>query len=519
MNFRIAGTAAAILVGAGFACLAELALRRRSTDVFGWNESFLIGAGGCAAFLFPLSLVAPRRALDAVAVCIVLALAVIPIRIARAWRQRRGGQGRPAPPGAADIFSFAFVVFAVALFWVLNLRAAFAWDGFQIWATKAFLLFREGGLRPELWAGSIYEGRAGRAVNYPAIVPLFEALVARILGRFEFLDLKPVFVLFFASMLLSTLKAARSVTLSRLERFGVVAMIAALPAFTSRPMVGGNADLPVAACVAALAAAWLSPDSRPGRWNSAVPWLLGSLLAAKSEGLILFAVAIVSAAAMTPVEDPARRLRFGAGAVLVGAALLADRLVYLRWTAVPDRLIDSPNPTTLVRAFDRIPDVAALCARELVRVREWGFFWPAFVVASLLVVWASPGRQRSVALASLLGLAAYSAIFLMSSWPVRLHVAQAYGRLLAQIAPAAAITMLAAYRAVRMGPGFGAAGLAAPEPGSAGTERLRARRTRTNTASPSHPADETNRHDQKIGATYRRTTRCRPGPTATPWNA
>lgn len=454
MTFRIAGTAASLLAAAGMASLAEIALRRRSADVFGWNESFLIGAGICAAILFPLSILAPRGALDILALSVLLAAAVIPIRLVRALQAANPRGRRSLARGNAwGIVIPAFAAVVIGLFWILNLRTAFAWDGFQIWATKAFLLFKERALRPELWPGSVYEGRSGRTVGYPPLVPLFEALTARIVGHFEFLDVKAVFFVFFASLLISTAKAARTVVASVPGRLAGVAMIALLPVFTSRPMTGGNADLPVAAVVAALAATWLCRDSREDRWNSPLPWLLGTLLTAKSEGLILFLVAVATAGVLAASGRRTQHDAPGLGGVLVAASFLADRVLYLRWTAIPDRTIEPIGAASLLRAFQRIPEVARLCGRELVQIPRWGFFWPAFGVASVIALSRASRRQKALALASLLGLLSYSALFLLTNWPVELHVAQAYGRLLAQLAPAAGITLLAGYRAARTPPG------------------------------------------------------------------
>jgi hypothetical protein len=450
MTLAIAGAAATLLAAAGMGSVAEIALRRRSADVFGWNESFLIGAGICAAVLFPLSVLVPRGALDVVAFAILLATAVIPIRVVRALRARSAGSRRRRVEARGDFRKIAipaFIVLAVGLFGILNLRTAFAWDGFQIWATKAFLLFKDGALRPELWPGSVYEGRSGRTVSYPPLVPLFEALTARIRGHFEFLDLKPVFVVFFASLLISAAKAARAVVVSIPGRLATVAVIASLPVFTSRPMIGGNADLPVAAVVAALSAAWLCGDSPEKRWNSPAPWLLGTLLTVKSEGLILFFVAAATAAALAVADRRTPRGTSGIAGIVVAAVYLAGRVFYLRWTSVPDLTIEPIGAASLVRAFQRIPEVGRLCATELARIPQWGFFWPAFGIASVVALFRAPRRQKAVALASLLALVAYSALFLLTNWPVELHVAQAYGRLLAQIAPAAGITLLAGYRA------------------------------------------------------------------------
>ncbi len=451
MTFRLAATAASLLVAAGMASLGEITLRRRSADVFGWNESFLIGAGICAAVLFPLSLLAPRRALDVLAFSLLGAATVIPIRVVRARRERTAdsAKARSAARGRWDVVIPAFIVVAVGIFWILDLRTAFAWDGFQIWATKAFLLFKDGALRPEMWPGSVYEGRSGRTVSYPPLVPLFEALTARIGGRFEFLDLKPVFALFFASLLISAAKAAREIAASIPGRLALVAMIASLPVFTIRPMIGGNADLPLAAVVAALAAAWLEADLREGRWNSPFLWLLGALLTAKSEGLILFLV-VAATAGVLLVAGRGRRDAPGPAGIFVAGLFLADRAFYLRWTSIPDRTIEPIGAASLVRAFQRAPEVARLCARELVSVSQWGFFWPAFGVAATIALGLAPRRHKAMALAALLALLAYSALFLLTNWPVALHIAQAYRRLLAQLAPAAAITMFAGYRAARI---------------------------------------------------------------------
>ena len=480
--------AAALFVAAGFASLAETILCRRSTDVFGWNESFVIGASGGAAVLFPLSLVAPTKALDLVALAVSLSAVAIPWRIARSFR-RPPGPGA-SPPLRLPLALTLSIVPGVLLFTVLCLRTAFAWDAFQIWGTKALLLFRDGGLRPELWPGSLYEGRSGRTVNYPALLPLFEALAARVRGRFDFMDLKPIFPIFFLSLLLSVVRGVRAAASSRALCLSAILVMGFVPVATSRPVLGGNADLPLAACAAALAAAWLAPNPRAGRWNSATPWLLGSLLAAKSEGLILFGAALAAGAIVSAGRLSRAKVRSHAAGAAVALALLAGRIGYLRWTAIQDRTIDPPSDQSLARALVRIPEVARLCGSELMRFREWGFLWPAFLLLALAAVARAPGRGRVVALAALLGTAAYSAIFLQTSWPVRLHVNQAYSRLLFQILPVAVIAMVCGYESLRADrPGETEEGAPAPpdKPGLAGAERQSASDPAPFSAAPGEP--------------------------------
>ncbi|HEY4229622.1 MAG TPA: hypothetical protein VGO79_05595, partial [Thermoanaerobaculia bacterium] len=52
--------------------------------------------------------------------------------------------------------------------------------------------------------------------------------------------------------------------------------------------------------------------------------------------------------------------------------------------------------------------------------------------------------ERALAVSVAAGVAAMAAPFLFTTWPVPLHVEQAYFRLLAQLAPAAAIVMCTA---------------------------------------------------------------------------
>ena len=67
-------------------------IRRR----LGWNESFLVGAGTCAAALFPISLLWPRRALDLLMILVGLCLAGSVVARVRQPAPRRRSR-RPTP--------------------------------------------------------------------------------------------------------------------------------------------------------------------------------------------------------------------------------------------------------------------------------------------------------------------------------------------------------------------------------------------------------------------------------------
>ena len=104
MSFPAAAIGLTGLLAWGFAATGEAVLRRRSEGVQGWNESFLVGAGTCAAALFPISLLLPRRALDALMILIGLCLAgsVVTHVRQRSRRRRRHARARLGHARLAD---------------------------------------------------------------------------------------------------------------------------------------------------------------------------------------------------------------------------------------------------------------------------------------------------------------------------------------------------------------------------------------------------------------------------------
>ena len=137
-----------VALAAGFACVGEIVLRRRSSALAAWNESFLAGMGACAAALFPLSLILPGRAVLATAALLLLASVwVVASRLVRRPAAPRSGP-QPLDPGTRLVLGLAALV--ALCFAALNFRYNYAWDGFQIWASKAQLLSVRGSLTQRL---------------------------------------------------------------------------------------------------------------------------------------------------------------------------------------------------------------------------------------------------------------------------------------------------------------------------------------------------------------------------------
>jgi hypothetical protein len=425
------GITAALAVG--FACVGEIVLRRRSTALAAWNESLLAGMATCAAVLFPLSLVFPGGAVRATAVMLLLA---------SAWVAARRLPGRPASsPGdlreldpTTRLLLGASALVALC-FAALNFRYNYAWDGFQIWASKAQLLSVNGGLTRDWYPGDVYELRH---VPYPPLVPLFEALVSLLRGGFDFDKFKPLFLVFYVSMLVSMFSALRASSTPRLASLGTL-MLALVPTLSTRTAAGAYADMPQAAMVAGVVAACLNPG------DNALPWLIGGLTTVKAEGTILAALACAGILLFWLLQSPRgfpARIRREARNIAVAAGLVGLRLAYVRWSRAPDAVYAEMDGPHLRAAIGRIPHVARLCLGELVHFHRWGLLWPAFLAASIVLIAAGRAQDRALAIAASLATMVLAVPFLFTTWPLDLHVAQAYFRLLAQLSPAALVVVM-----------------------------------------------------------------------------
>jgi hypothetical protein len=441
------GTLFAGLLVLGFALAGEALIGRSSRDLFGWNESFLIGLGACAAALFPFSLIAPRGALHAELGIIALSsIAVALRRLTRRAGSRStdtSGEFRAIATDGIAISLLTSIILLALFFGVLNLWHGLWWDGVQVWGTRAKLLFVEGGLSRRWFPEDPYDSRL---LSYPPLISFFEALFSRVRGSFDFDALKPIFFPFFLSMLLSTYAAARTLCSPRWA-LAATLLVALLPELTTREAAGGYVDMPLAAFVAAVVAACLRTDSSGCGWRSPLPWLIGAMTTVKQEGVILALIACGGIFVYWLAERPlrlAKRIRSEWTGAIVVLAFVAARVGYVRWIGVHDITWGPFDAEHRARAVKNLGLVASLCLRLLLDPKTWGLFWPAFFLASVLIVAYGLERPAHLAIATAATVVVYAAIFLLTNWPIEQHIEGAYSRLLAQLAPAAAVVIGAA---------------------------------------------------------------------------
>ena len=447
MTEALLGTAVAGLLVVGFALAGEALLGRASRDLFGWNESFLIGAGASAAALFPLSLAVPTRALDVALGLIALGSAVAVARRVRRTaapeESRWSGELAAIGRDPLALALLAAILGVLAFFAALNIWYGHGWDSVQVSLTRARLLVEEGGLSRRWFPEDAYDFRL---LAYPPLVPYFEALFARIRGGFDFDWFKPIFAYFYVSLLLGTYGAARRLV-SRRWALATVLLVALLPELTMGAAAGGYVDMPMAAFVAAVVAASLRIDGAQAGWRCPLPWLLGAMTTIKQEGMILALVTCAAIVAFWMTERPRRlaaRIRSEWTGAAVILAFVGLRVGYVRWIGVHDTTFGPFDAAHFARALANVGVVVSTCARLMLDPRVWGLFWPAFLVSAAIVVWSRQTRPILLVLSAATVIALDSGLFLFTNWDFRIHILGAYARLLAQLAPAAAVVIVAA---------------------------------------------------------------------------
>jgi len=439
---------ATLVLGAGFAAVGEAILRRSARSLADANEAMLVGMGVCAAALFPLTLLLPGKALLAEGFLLAAALAYAAGR--RFLRKTDRPSGRPRrrldPVTGLVLGGVALVA---AGFAALNFRYTFFWDGMLIWATKAQLLSHAGSLTREWFPGDTYDLRH---LAYPALVPLAESLLGLVRDGFAFDEVKPLFFLFYLSLLVGSYASVRHVLSSRAA--AVTALLVCLvPEISTGSAAGGYADIPQAAAIAGVVAAAL------GGRRDALPWLIGTLTTVKSEGMIYAGVACGAIVLYEILERGARglrRLASAQSAIGILAAFVVLRLAYVRWIDAPQEIYSG----SLGSALARVPHVARLCAAEMFDPRHWGLFWPAFFASAAVLIAVGSSRERALVWSVAFGLVLLAVPFLFTTWPLELHVSQAYARISAQLVPAAAASIVLGYAKLRS-----RLVLEAPEPG------------------------------------------------------
>jgi len=451
------------LVVAGYVACGELVLRRRSRSVFDANEAFWAGAGVFAAAFVLVSLAGrPILALIWILIGAVIVLAVVDRARRRVAPPEDSAESRgPSPGRRKPVLAMALCVLGAAGFVWLNRHFGYVTDGFTIYVSRALSIHFDGGLLPTTRAPAFFS----RFADYPPLVSLTEALLAGPGNPFNFSAAKIVFPVFFVSLLVGTYALARRLLVSPRRAAWAPAIVALIPAVSTDWNVGGFADLPMAAAVAATVAAWGARNRSAKFVSPTVAWIAASILMIKPEGAVM--VACMAAAAFLSGAPVASRRSAVAASILLGDFLVLE--LFRRRFGFPVGQYGPIDGRHVALAAHRLMEVAGGCAAEAVSLRHWGVFW--WLAAASCAVFATRRADPAAPVALLVALAgaAFASIFLFSNWGVPgagiyaakdlgTHISLAYSRLLEHVVGPAAVVVVAAYSRL-------AGGGASPRPG------------------------------------------------------
>lgn len=448
MSLRLPETIIVAALAYCFMALGVVITGRRPSGILQHNQAFLVGLSAAAMSLFPLSVLLANRALLAI-------LAVLLWAGVREFRHRSLRVASVHIPAVCtsrkNWLPLTILSMVTVIFVYLNWRVAFAWDGYQVWATKALFLHERGGLTPYPFYPDTYE----RLVDYPSMIPLYQSLVTYLRGEFIWESVKPVFFPFFLSLLISTYHAATGLVDCH-RALWAAALVPLAPGISMLTSAGGYVDMPQAVFVAAVTAALLCrAQSEPTGLRDPVPWLMAGMTAVKSEGLILFVITCgVILLAWRAEGDVRSKLKANSAAILLALSAPVLKFLLLRWNHSQDREFGAD----MIRTLQRLWDVPFLAYGYLSDFRYWGFLWPSLALAIAVVLWRGTKQERLLGMAAGAAVFAYTGIFYFTNWDLRLHMESAYQRILAQLVPISFLCIIAGVRVL--------SGLPAVSPGA-----------------------------------------------------
>jgi hypothetical protein len=461
-----------LLAGASVLRALGVAFRDDRVAFLGW--AWLAGALLLSAALHVWSWFAlphPRAAATAALLLAAGVAAVLP-------RPRRSPAPPPrerAPSWESALFAGALVLaLLVALDRILIANAAIVCVGDEaaIWAGKAKALHYAGGMGPEL-GRFLSEGRVGHP-DYPAFNPLLQwwtflhaGGVVEVENRLPIQAFVPAAILVGAGALRRLVRPSLSAALLLLLTLNHGMLEATFRA---------GSDGIVAFGLLVAADAWLRfASSGERRWWALLQLGLAGALWAKNEGTLL-AVAFALALAVAALRSAALRARFaalGTARLWVLAPLLFEagqRAFNLRYGLTNDLFGGEGDPPlwrNLAGRFD--PESLSTLARWFGRswfapdslggplppppspwlaTSDQNLLFPALVVAGLSLprrAW----RGASGVLLGALGLAAagFALVYLGTVHDLEWHLKTSVGRVLFQLAPAAAVALAALHSA------------------------------------------------------------------------
>jgi hypothetical protein len=414
---------------------AVVALVARETRLYWherWAAAWLLGCGTCTFAWFVLmplyGWISPIWLLTA------FISAVSVIGGTRRWTMAPPSRCalRRASDGRWTIIDNALVVLLLAqvvMLFIAAWQTPLGWDGLFNFETKARLAFEHTPTGQLPLAYFSDPSQKASHPQYPLLVPFTEFWLYTWLGRVDRSVIKVLFPIFYLSLIGFVVGAVRRVAD---RRSGMLAAIALglLPPLTLIPgAASGYADVPLAAAVAgAISFALIGIGEGKADAAALGSALLGVAVWTKSEGL-LFAVAIALST-----------LALKRGRVVLWWAPILTAVPWVVFQQIFGQGGGDFHPVTgalLVGNVDRVPTIALLVARELVRPGHWALIFPVFLyLLAVMVMRRWNATDGFLAAIVVVPLTAYGLMYIFSAWPdMREHIGTSLSRVMVPLAP------------------------------------------------------------------------------------
>jgi hypothetical protein len=340
----------------------------------------------------------------------------------------------------ASILSLEFLSLTVA-----SWRSSLGFDGVFNFELKARLMFEHSsGQLPLAYLSDV--SRAWSHPQYPLMVPFGELWVYTWLGRVDQAAIKMLFPLFFFALVAFVCGAVRRVAGGRIALASGVGL-GLMPPLTLLPgAASGYADVPLAAAVAG-SVAFTFHALRKG--DSEAVTVAGLLLAVatwtKAEGVVIAGTLGVLGVLCLRLQEreqaPSISLRHSLVLLWMPSVAAVCWLVVQYRYGIPAPDFVPLSARSVLDNAERLPIIADLIVRELVRPGHWGLVWPASAIAVVLAAGRQQGliaSDRFLVGAIYFPLILYTLPFMLSSWAdVGEHVRSALPRLLVPLSPVA----------------------------------------------------------------------------------
>ncbi|MFN8485728.1 MAG: hypothetical protein U0768_22020 [Anaerolineae bacterium] len=410
----------------------------------GLAVALMLGATFVSLAVFVIGFTLRGVALQLAVLSAAAALGLAGIAVGR----RRQGKVHVARPTPGELAAWVVVLAQLGgAAWLAFYRSDLGWDGLVNWELKAHLACLNNGSPPLAYFQDSTWVRTHP--TYPWLVPGIETWLYLWAGQCSQSLAKLAPFLFCAAAV--GLLYAGGVRLAGSRLTGLLAAILLfcipLVLIGEGSATSGYADFPVG--VAYLGAAiYLLAYIRTRQRG--ILGLVGAmtvpLVWGKAEGAILLAcLGLVLAVHLLRDHGASLSIRLTDASL----ALLPGLVVYGAWLGFL-KLNQTPPPTeflpmtvsTFAANIGRLGDVAAYWQTMVKDWPTWGAFWPFLLAACIVVVLGARGVPRGILALLGLPLAAYSTIFVFSSWadPTD-HIQSSLGRLALQIAPLGALTI------------------------------------------------------------------------------